>query len=247
MPGAGKGGPPGATIARLDWAWLRFAPLTLSGLVAVGAVVGGGFNLLRNLGVELADSSTIEDAVDGAGAFLLSRGLLTTRSVSIEEQRLRGVEVVEPMILRWGRGARASAIASGLASEGGFGNSGSVLPPAPRAEAHRLARVMLAEPALPAPPVDLHRHPAAALRRRLVRRLLLPAVVTAGLAAIEPTRGWAWLAAVILVPVAVASAVDAYRNLGHRLVGTCLVTRDGAVTRRTVALRRSGVIGWTVS
>ena len=282
-------GEPEVTIARLDWAWLRYAPLTLSGLLALGAVVGGGFNLLQNLGVEIADSGTVEDAVDDVGSvplwflftalavavvlatvvsavllyieawwqyrlarepggtFLLRRGLLTTRSVSIEEKRLRAVEVVEPMILRWGRGARASAIASGLDASGGFGNSGSVLPPAPRAEAHRLARVMLGEQNLPDPPVALNRHPAAALRRRLVRRLAPVVVVVGVLAAIEPTRGWAWLAGVVLGPPAVGLAVDAYRNLGHRLVGTCLVTRDGALVRRTVALRRSGVIGWTVS
>jgi putative membrane protein len=288
-PVATRAAKPEMTISQLDWAWLRFAPLTLSGLVAVGAVVGGGFNLLDSLGIQIADSGAVEDAVDGVGSaplwfvftslaavvvvvtvasavllyveawwryrlvregdatFLVRRGLLTTRSVSIEEKRLRGIEVVEPMILRWGRGARASAIASGLSTSSGFGDPGSLLPPAPRGEAHRLARVMLAETELPEPPIVLHRHPTAALRRRLVRRLVPVAVVVGVLASIGPTRAWAWLAAALLVPLAIALAVDAYRNLGHRLAGSCLLARDGALVRRTVALRRGGVIGWTVS
>jgi putative membrane protein len=41
--------------------------------------------------------------------------------------------------------------------------------------------------------------------------------------------------------------VDAYRNLGHALTSSYLVTRHGAGVRWTVALQRSGVIGWTVS
>jgi putative membrane protein len=47
--------------------------------------------------------------------------------------------------------------------------------------------------------------------------------------------------------VAVLLAVDAYRNLGHALTCHYLVTRYGAGARSTVALQRSGVIGWTVS
>jgi putative membrane protein len=56
----------------------------------------------------------------------------------------------------------------------------------------------------------------------------------------------AWIAAVVLTPVALALALDAYRNLGHGLSGDYLVTRYGAGSRHTVALLRGGVIGWTV-
>ncbi|WP_309056177.1 PH domain-containing protein, partial [Streptomyces sp.] len=37
-----------------------------------------------------------------------------------------------------------------------------------------------------------------------------------------------------------------YRSLGHTVSGPYLVARSGTVRRSTVALRRSGVIGWTV-
>jgi putative membrane protein len=49
------------------------------------------------------------------------------------------------------------------------------------------------------------------------------------------------------VPIAVALGLDAYRNLGHDLCGDYLVARSGAVSRRTVALKRTGVIGWTIT
>jgi putative membrane protein len=39
--------------------------------------------------------------------------------------------------------------------------------------------------------------------------------------------------------------LDRYRNLGHQLTARYLVTRQGSVQRRTVALQRAGVIGWT--
>ncbi|WP_166640772.1 PH domain-containing protein, partial [Amycolatopsis sp. SID8362] len=49
-----------------------------------------------------------------AGTLHIRRGLITTRSVSIEEERLRGVEVREPLPLRLAGGARVVAIAGGL-------------------------------------------------------------------------------------------------------------------------------------
>jgi putative membrane protein len=57
----------------------------------------------------------------------------------------------------------------------------------------------------------------------------------------------AWIAAVVLLPVAVALALDAYRNLGHGVTGDYLVTRHGTIARHTVALQRAGVIGWNIT
>ena len=48
-----------------------------------------------------------------AGTLHVSRGLLTTRATSIEERRLRGVEVGEPVALRLLGGRRLSAITPG--------------------------------------------------------------------------------------------------------------------------------------
>jgi putative membrane protein len=93
----------------------------------------------------------------------------------------------------------------------------------------------------------LLRHPRAALQRRLTRALL-PAsalvVIAFVVGAVVPI---AWLGPVslVLLPVALLLALDRYRNLGHQLTARYLVTRHGSVRRRTVALQRTGVIGWT--
>ena len=98
--------------------------------------------------------------------------------------------------------------------------------------------------------ITLRRHPLVALRRRLVRATL---PVLAGSAALwlipglTPVPAWVPWATLGLLPVTVLLALDAYRNLGHTLTSHYLVTRHGAGVRGTVALQRSGVIGWTVS
>lgn len=283
----------GNELAVLNWSWLRYAPLTASSLVAVGAVAGVFAQFVGELGI---DSSRVAElggvgeqlsttpllwlgiavfalvvlavAVLGSvlifieawwgfrlvrepgGTLRIHRGLLTTRSVSLEERRLRGVEVAEPLLMRIGRGARVTAVATGLGGGPSQGR-GALLPPAPLDEAHRAASLVLAEEPSPTR-APLRRHPAVALRRRLVRAVL-PVLLGAaalwllprlGLAPVPAWVGWAVLA---LLPVTVLLAFDAYRNLGHTLTERYLLTRHGAGVRRTVALQRTGVIGWTVS
>jgi putative membrane protein len=138
---------PATELARLRWSWLRFAPLTVSSLAGVGAVVGAAFNLFSELGVDPRDVGAVSDtaralrtaplavgvavvaaallAVAAVGSIVLFaerwyayrltrepdgslrvlRGLLTRRSLSVSAERLRGAEVVEPLLLRAGRGA----------------------------------------------------------------------------------------------------------------------------------------------
>jgi putative membrane protein len=186
---------------------LRFAPLTASSLVAVGAVAGAFGQLVGELGANLAELGGVRERLSLAplwlgisafavlvlviallgsvlifveawwgfrlvrepgGTLRIRRGLLTARSVSLEERRLRGVEVVEPLLLRVGRGARTAAVATGLGS--GHGR-GVLLPPAPRDEAHRVSGVVLIEDPSPTR-TALRRHPRVALRRRLARAVL---------------------------------------------------------------------------
>lgn len=56
-----------------------------------------------------------------------------------------------------------------------------------------------------------------------------------------------WITAVVLFAAGVAFAFDAYRNLGHAVHGPYLVTRAGTFTRRTVAVQRDGIIGWSIT
>ncbi|HVE96491.1 MAG TPA: PH domain-containing protein, partial [Pseudonocardiaceae bacterium] len=128
-------------LAALNWSWLRFAPLTASSLVAVGAVAGAFGQLIGEVS-DVADLGGVREKLSMAplwlgvaaftvlvlvialvgsvlifveawwgfrlvrepgGTLRIRRGLFTTRSVSLEERRVRGVEVVEPLLLRAGR------------------------------------------------------------------------------------------------------------------------------------------------
>lgn len=178
-------------------------------------------------------------------ALRVRRGLLTTRSVSLQEARLRGVQLAEPLLLRAARGARLNAVATGL-SDGAENQADNtvLLPPAPRVRAREVAGLVLGAPFHP----RLHRHPRAALHRRLLRAIAGWAVLTAALAvgaAFVPVPSW--VVAVVSLPalvLALAWAVGAYRGLGHELDENWLVSRYGALLRRTTALQRDGIIGW---
>ncbi|NUT98375.1 MAG: PH domain-containing protein [Saccharothrix sp.] len=271
---------PGTVLSAWDKRWLRYAPLTLSGLVAVGALFGLVANYARELDVEVLGPLTdaahwvVEQPVwltvslfaggvlviAGVGSVLVyvvqfwgyrltrepddtvrvQRGLLTTRSVSVAEQRLRGVEVEEPLLLRAGRGAHAKTVTTGL---GRKGESNLLLPPAPITEAHRVSALVLRQESSPTR-TPLRRHPIAALRRRLVRALVPLLVIAAILAYLAPP--WAWLP-VALLPLSALLGWDRYRSLGHALTDRYLLARQGSLIRETVALQRTGIIGWRIS
>lgn len=273
----------GIELARLDLRWLRYAPLTLSGLTSVGVLIGIGFRLVDETNGDLPSIGPIHAVLDWMehsalaevvlvamlvvvgmvslgsllgyvfqfwnyrltretdGTLRVRRGLFTTRSVSIEEARLRGAAVRQPLLLRIGGGARVAAITTGLDRKN---ESSLLLPPAPLAEAQRITAAVLGIESSPA--ADLVRHPAAALRRRLLRAVggvaLLATVL--GLAAALGWPAWPWITTLALMPFAVALAVDRFRTLGHGLTERYLITRWGSLRRETTVLQRSGIIGW---
>lgn len=218
-------------------------------LVAIGILVGaiGAVALF----VEMWWQYRLER--EPGGTLRVRRGLLTTRSISVEERRLRGVELVEPLGNRLLGAARLDAVATGLAQreQDKKAAHNTLQPAAPREHADRVAAAVLREPASPTAVARLRPHPRAARGRRVrwalaaVAAVLTPLVVV-GLTVTPVLLHVAWVGAVVLVPVAVALALDAYRNLGHGLTDGYLVFRHGTVRRGTVALQRSGVIGWAV-
>ncbi|MFJ4875976.1 PH domain-containing protein [Streptomyces sp. NPDC088745] len=187
------------------------------------------------------------------GTLRVQRGLFTSRSISLEERRLRGVEVLEPLGVRLAGAARVDAVATGLAETETDQKTDrkTLLPAAPREFADTVAARVLREPVSPTSAVRLRAHPVAARGRRL--RWALGSVGGAALVLVVLgvllTRVLVWVGAglaAVLLPVAALLAVDAYRSLGHGLTGKYLVVRSGSMRRATVALRRDGVIGLTV-
>jgi putative membrane protein len=281
---------PETELARLDSTWIRFAPFTLSGAVAVGAVAGFLANATNEADLHPSDFGPLRavvDWLDGApltaavavlavaaiaavaiastfgyvlafwnfrltrnprGTLHVTRGLLTTRATTIEERRLHGVEISEPLLLRLVRGARCLAIATGLRVGRGAERGGSLLlPPAPRAEAQRVGAAIVAatEPLT----CTLTEHGPRARTRRHTRALGGWAVVAAALAvaaALTSFPAWPALVVVVLLPPILALAADRYRSLGHAVAGSRLVTRGGSLIRRRHVLGSEGIIGWNL-
>jgi putative membrane protein len=182
------------------------------------------------------------------GTLHVSRGLITTRATTIEERRLHGAEISEPLLLRAVAGARLIAIATGLRVGRGAERGGSLLvPPAARADVERVAGDVLGttEPIT----VALVAHGPRARRRRYTRALGAWALLVVALAVADwalDAPAWLPVAGLALLPVAAALAADRYRSLGHAIAGRGLVVRRGSLVRRRCAIAAEGIIGWNV-
>ena len=139
----------------------------------------------------------------GGSTLRVKRGLLTRRSLSVAEQRLRGAEIVEPLLLRAGRGAQCRALSTGLSQRRPGRRAAAAGAAGPRRTGWRRRRSR-ADPDgdhLAA----LRRHPRAALLRRMTRALGPAAVAGAGRVLARAGRArLAWLgpASLVLLPVA---------------------------------------------
>lgn len=179
-------------------------------------------------------------------AWHLRRGLLTTRETSLDDARVAGVTLGEPLGLRLAGGGRLAAIVTGLGE--GQESSSVLVPPAPRPVVESTARAVLGSAA----PVDvpLVRHGPAATRRRWTRALLPALAVTAACLLLTiRSSGWAgwWLVPAVAAPVvAAALAADRARALGHALVEGYVVSRSGSLYRRRHVLDVDAVIGWNL-
>ena len=176
------------------------------------------------------------------GSLHLTTGLFTTRSITVEEAKVRGVELTEPVLLRPVGGAELSTLATGV--EDGVTE---VLPPCPR----DVAVVGRARPCWPASR-PAHRParrarapgPATGLAAPGARRLVL--AVAAAVAVWWFDEPWWWPAAVAVAALPLAALVgeSSYRHLGHALAGDHLVAGSGALARIRTVLETDGIIGW---
>ncbi|MEU2230013.1 PH domain-containing protein [Streptomyces vietnamensis] len=236
----------------IDWIGNRFQDTSLTWTVVDLVLLATAVGTVGALGLwtEMWWNYRLER--EPGGTLRVRRGLFTARSVTLEERRLRGIELVEPLGVRLFGAARVDAVATGLAQDDDDKHADlkNLLPAAPRERAERVAALVLREPEPPTG-APLAAHPRAARTRRLrwaLWSVLGPVAVLALLGQLL-TPVLLYVAAgcaLVLGPVAGLLALDAYRALGHGVSGGHLVTRSGTVRRTTVALQRSGVIGWTV-
>ncbi|MFC9593362.1 PH domain-containing protein [Streptomyces sp. NPDC056944] len=242
----------GAQGKVIDWIGDRFQDVSVTWMILDLVLIATAAGAVGALGlwVEMWWNYRLER--EPGGTLRVRRGLFTARSVTLAERRLRGIELVEPLGARLFGAARVDAVATGLAQDDDdkHGDLKNLLPAVPRELAERVAAQVLSEPEPPTG-APLAAHPRAARTRRLrwaLWSVLGPAALLAALGLLLTpvllyvAAGWA----LVLTPVAALFARDAYRGLGHGVSGAYLVTRSGTVRRRTVALQRSGVIGWTV-
>lgn len=229
----------GTVSSLFDWGslgWFGISAMVLIGGGIVGAV-GMGVNFFTSYWrFELARVHS-----GGKSYLRTKRGMFSTREVTRDETRMRGLSIGEPLLWRWMGMADTNIITTGL-SVWDMEQPTAILPRGPVRIAREVAAGVLGDPC----PLDapLSRHPAAALRRRLWWATLVAAVPT--LAVAVPVASGSVPAAVlwatvVLWPVALLAAVIAYRALGHAIVGDYLVVRSGLMSRSTSALRRDAV------
>ncbi|MEV6910583.1 PH domain-containing protein [Amycolatopsis sp. NPDC051071] len=281
-----------APLAKLDWRWIRYAPMSFL-TPTLGLAAGGGLMQVSEwvglqkglidwvmdlfLGIPLVVSILVLLAIamvvglvgalglfvemwwnyrldrESGGTLRVRRGLFTTRSISLEEARLRGIDLVEPLGNRIAGVARVDAIATGMRQSDDDEKTDyhTLLPAASVATANRIAAEVLREPVSPTEAVRLATHPRAA-RGRLLRWWVGSVVVLLAIFAIlgflltDVLLVIGAALGIVLLPASVLLALDAYRNLGHGITGRYLVGRHGTMRRSTFALERDGVIGWTV-
>ena len=181
------------------------------------------------------------------GTLHVTRGLITTRATTIEERRLHGVELSEPLLLRAVRGARCLSPSPPACASAAVPSAAArclCRRPARRGRARRRRRSSATRSRSTA------RSSATGPRaraRRYTRALAGWALVVA---AWRSSTGVAdpWrlpVAASRCCPSALALAADRYRNLGHAVSGPRLVAGGGSLVRRRPP-GAEGIIGWNV-
>ncbi len=223
------------------WHWIaQFAVVTIAAVLAVGALLAWVVISVAGYVVQWWRFLLVREH----GSLHLTSGLITTRSITVEEAKVRGVELVEPVLMRVVGGAQLATLATGV--EDGVTQ---VLPPCPRTVATGVGGAVLESDApLTRPLVP---HGPRARRRAWLRRAYAAVVVTAaaGVGAWYADVAWEWVAllGVVLGGAALSAGEASYRHLGHALTERHLVVGPPRVARARTALETDGIIGWVLA
>lgn len=232
---------PVADTAESAWTWVhQFALYLVIGGLVIGGLTGWVMVAVTGYIVQWWNMRLTREA----GSLHLTAGLFTTRSITVEEQRVRGVQMQEPVLLRLVGGAELSTLATGV----GSGGVTAILPPCPRGVARSVGADVL-ETAVPMT-MPLVEHGPAARRRSWIRHLwgalLLTAVPLVAMVWVD-VPGWVpAVVALASLAFAAAAAEASYRHLGHATTPDHLVVGSGELTRVRTVLEHDGIIGWVV-
>ncbi|GAA1936222.1 PH domain-containing protein [Nocardioides hwasunensis] len=227
--------------ATSTWNWLtQFAVIAI---VVVLLVVGLGVWLVVSVGGYVVQWWNFL-LVREHGSLHLTSGLFTRRSITVEEAKVRGVVLTEPVLMRVVGGAELATLATGV--EDGVTR---VLPPCPRDVAVGVGETVVEHRG---PLTDaLVEHGPRARRRAWIRQVLnaLDVLVVAAIAWWFLDFSWWWLVglAAVLLVLAAAAGEASYRHLGHRLSGDHLVAGSGVLARIRTVLETDGIIGWVIT
>ncbi|GGD14876.1 membrane protein [Nocardioides daphniae] len=186
----------------------------------------------------------------GQGSLHMSAGLLSTRSISVEEKRVRGIEIVEPLLMRPVKGAELATLATGV----GEGGTTKILPQCPTPVAADVAGQVLGDHH-PMRVLLTPHGPAARRRRHVAQQWVTLFLAAAGVAIhqvvlplneTEAPLWWLLLPAAVWLPIAVVLAELSYAHLGHALSDDHLVAGHGVTARKRTVLEIDGIIGWAV-
>jgi putative membrane protein len=215
-----------------SWGIVLVAIPVLLGAISVLAVAG---YLVSNWGLTLTHAAR-------DGSWHLRRGLFTTRETSLDDERLTGVSIGEPIGLRLVGGGRLSVIVTGLDRR--QSGSSTLVPPAPQAVVAGVAGMVLGtdEPVT----ATLRSHGPRARTRRFSRALVPTLLLSLALvlAVVSGAPPWLLGLSIGLPLVAVALAADRVRSLGHALTQRHFVARSGSLYRQRQALETTAIIGW---
>ena len=176
-------------------------------------------------------------AVRRGDQLIITRGLLQTRRSVVPIARIQAVRLEENLIRRAFGLASLRVLTAGYGRGSGDEQQSSMLVPvADRQRCLELAEGVLdsaglrSAEILPAPP------------RALVRRLLLAAIVGIGALALGMVfRDGALGATLPVLPLALVFEFLAWRALGHAVLGPHVLTRSGALVRRTTVADQANI------
>jgi putative membrane protein len=228
---------PGSFVEDLVGSAADEAPTDVLGISLLVVAAVGLALALAAAGSLLADWDF--ELSDDGERLVARRGLLTKRAVVIDRPRVRGLDLRDSPLRRAFDLVGIHGVVGGI---GGGRTARAVLAPViRRADAIGLVRALDPDAR---PDTPLERHPPAARTRRIVRAVVVPAV----LAVVAIALGWRWPAAalVVLFLAGAPLGLDRYRQLGHHFDGRRLSVREGSLTRTWTSLDPAAVVSYAV-